>query len=548
MLAAAAAGAQSISGRVLDRATGEALGGVVVSGFDSSGAKVVARAITDRINGYRLAALPGMASLQFRRIGYAPVTARLRDSVDGRIDVRMARLPTQLPPMKALATATCDRRADRDQALALWQEARSGLLASIVARESKLGEVSILAYRYAAEGDREHPRTVQRVEVRSASHAFVAGGDPDTLARRGYVEYENRMATLLGPDDVVLFDDTFFSTHCFSLEKPVAGDDSTLGLHFRPGNGRRLPDVEGTLWLRKDPLDLKSVDFRYVNLPLSLRRGPPGGSIEFRQMPNGITMIHHWHIRGAAQGSTSTVTGAMIEMMQWPDAPPYVATLGAVSGTAKEKRTGRLIRGRQVRLNGTPFTAVTDSSGAFRIFDVLPGVYAMDVGDPILDFLQLTSRDPRGFRVNAGENDIGTVEVESGADLVKRACDDDFREQVKIPAGLGNAAVFGAVMDTLANPVRATFWVEVRPASLVAGSPPFAIKGKTDGFGRFRICGLPIDGTVTITTDEIGSMTGRAELVFDPVTAQAAPYQLAGVVIRPKPPAGPELLLKPPRH
>src|SRR5688572_15368848 len=90
VILAPAAAAQSVAGRVTDRASSEVIAGVVVSGLDSSRA-VIARTVTDRASGYRLTLVPGIVRLQFRRIGYAPVEVALRDSVGGRIDATMIR-------------------------------------------------------------------------------------------------------------------------------------------------------------------------------------------------------------------------------------------------------------------------------------------------------------------------------------------------------------------------------------------------------------------------------------------------------------------------
>jgi hypothetical protein len=533
---AATAGAQTIAGRVVDRGTTQPIGGVVVSGIGATGDQVIARSVSDRINGYRIAIRPGMTALTFRRIGYAPMRVALSDAVNGRIDIAMTRLPTQLPPMKAITSAVCDKRADREQALALWEEARSGLLTSIVARESRMGSLSVLAYQHGIEWDKDLPQRVERVELTAASHAFFAGGDPDSLAKNGYLERVGWNTSFLGPDDVVLFDDSFFSTHCFSLEPPAADDDSTLGLHFKPGRGRSVTDVEGTLWLRKDPLDLKSVEFRYVNFPRALGRAKPGGSIEFRQMPNGITMIHRWSIRGGGSPpATASITGAVIELMQWPDAPPYFATLGAVSGIAREKGTDRLLRNTEVRLNGTPFTGMTDSTGAFRIMDVLPGVYTMDLGDPVLELHGVAPRAPTPLRVAAGENDFGPVDVDNGAEIVKRACKDDEGGRVRLPENLGDAAVLGALIDSAGVPVSRSFTVEVRPAGLPADSASITAKGRTDRFGRFKVCGVPPDGTVTFASDSSRTLVGRGELTFDSVTTRESPFQVIVIKLAPKP-------------
>ncbi|MEO5569271.1 MAG: carboxypeptidase regulatory-like domain-containing protein [Gemmatimonadaceae bacterium] len=568
ILGPAGLGAQAMTGRVIDRTTNEAIAGVVVSAVDSSRRVIIARTVTDQANGYRLPIAEGMARLQFRRIGYAPMEVTLRDSVNGRIDVTLTRLPVHLPPVKSVVTALCAAEGDREAAMSLWEEARAGLLTAIVAREGKSAWISVLLYRHGYDGEQELPRLVQRVELAEAANAFVAGAKPEVLAQKGYLEMRGFSTGFHAPDDVVLVDESFSSTHCFSMAPVAAGDDSTVGLRFTPAKGRKVPEVQGTVWLRKNPLDLRSVEFTYVNITRALARANPGGSIEFRQMPNGITMLHQWRIRGAAifaptrasirggivvrngmprrstggGGSrdpvaTATETGALIELMQWPGADPYLARLGWATGVVRDKLTGRPLRNTIVRLDATPFAATTDSMGTFRMIDVLPGVYAPDIGAPALDFHDIAPPLEKPRRIVAGPNDLGFIDVEGPATLVKRACDDkDFDGRILAPPGLGNSALFGAFVDARNRVTTPGFRVEIRPAGLVAGSGPLVIKGKTDRIGRFRVCGVPIDGTVTIITDESRPQVGRAELTFNTGDALGGPYQIVRIQLKPNEP------------
>src|SRR5215213_6453548 len=96
--------AQTISGRVTDRTSGLPVAGVVISALDASGQPLV-RAVTDSASGYRIILMPGAMKLHFRRIGFSPAQIRIADSVNGRIDVVLSRLPTQLPAVKAVAAA-----------------------------------------------------------------------------------------------------------------------------------------------------------------------------------------------------------------------------------------------------------------------------------------------------------------------------------------------------------------------------------------------------------------------------------------------------------
>ena len=232
---ASALGAQMVTGRVTDQTSGVNVAGVVVSAIDANGT-LLARTLTDSASGYHMPVVPAMAKLQFRRIGFSPATVALADSVNGRLDVVLVRLPTRLPPVKAVVAAQCDTRtANNDDVLALWEQARSGMLTSLVARESKAAYTSVLVYRTSFDGDDELPRAVQRIEFTGTSTAFVAGGEPAALARDGYYVREGFSSVFLAPDDQVLFDESFLDTHCFTSES--APGDSLVGIHFESAKG-----------------------------------------------------------------------------------------------------------------------------------------------------------------------------------------------------------------------------------------------------------------------------------------------------------------------
>ncbi len=513
--------AQTIQGRVTDRTSGAPIAGVVVSAHDSLGA-TIARTVTDTGSGYRISIPRGVVRLQFRRIGFSPAQAGLRDTTGGRLDLTMSRLPTHLPPVKAVAMAQCDSKANTLEVLALWDQVRSGLLTSMVARESRAGYTSVLLYQSSLDGDEELPRAVERVELPpGASGAFISGAEPSTLARDGYVVREGLLnSSYLGPDDRVLFDESFLTSHCFSFE-PSNGDSTTINIRFEPGKGVRRVDINGVVRLRRNPLDLVAVEYSYVNVDRVSARAKPGGSIRFLQMPNGITMVGEWRIR-----SPATITGALIEVMQWPDAPPFVARLATVSGVVTDVYTKRPLPKVPVRLDRTPFTATTDSLGRFDMVDVLPGIYQAAAGDLDLEKYAAAGKLAGPIAISFGANNIA-FEAEGPAAAVVRGCSEKVDGRVDMPKALGGRhAIFGQLVGhNVVLPANQEFFAEVTPANAVPGSPAFPLKGKADRDGRFRICNLP-EGTVQVRVGTKNGLVGGGEITIDD-----RPYRVLTVAV-----------------
>lgn len=536
--------AQTISGRVTDRTSGLPVAGVVVSALDARGEPLI-RAVTDSANGYRITLVGTAVRLYFRRIGFSPASVALSDTVNGRIDVVLTRLPTQLPPVKAIAAAQCDPDANAADALSLWEEGRAGLITSLVARETKTAFMSVLLYQTSYVGDDEQPRMVQRKEMADVSHAFRSE-DPKYLARKGYFDGFG----FTGPDENVLADDSFLSTHCFRMGQ--SPNDSTLALRFSPAKGRKVVDLDGTMLFRRDPLEIRSVEYRYTGTPSSIERGQPGGSIHFRSMPNGITIVQEWRVRSAwlereasrarapiaRRGSRAPVggtisrdptlnvseTGALIELMQWSEGPPFVASLATVSGVALDKLTNKPLPFTPVRLFRTPYAATTDSTGAFTIIDVLPGMYQADVGDARLDFYGAAGEIVGPFPVKFGTNTGWKLLGDGPAATALRGCAEKADGRVDMPKPLaGPNVIFGLITTASGGlpPRGQEFRVDVVPAGAVPGTLAFPLKGKADQYGRFRICGLPA-GTVTIRSSTKSGIATTLDVAIDP----SQPYQL----------------------
>jgi hypothetical protein len=126
-----AASAQGLRGTVLDSASRRPIPGAVLLLLDSEGQQR-ARNITNERGEYRVA-LPFDASrLRVLRLGFRPRDFSIPASTGGvvQLDVLLAAIPRLLEPVVTLANPLCPRRSDHEAAFALWQQARTGLLAT----------------------------------------------------------------------------------------------------------------------------------------------------------------------------------------------------------------------------------------------------------------------------------------------------------------------------------------------------------------------------------------------------------------------------------
>src|SRR5579862_9217463 len=146
----ASAPGQEIRGTIRDSATATPLPGAIAQLLDRS-KQVVARALTGQDGRYRLASSRPASWLQVLRIGYRQANRELTpgETGDSTIDVMMARLPQRLEPVLVTQNANCPPRGNQGEAYALWDEVRAGLLATVVARETRPAAMRLIDYTRA---------------------------------------------------------------------------------------------------------------------------------------------------------------------------------------------------------------------------------------------------------------------------------------------------------------------------------------------------------------------------------------------------------------
>src|SRR5688500_11373017 len=293
--------AQPVIGSVRDAASGMPIPGAVVTLLDSTGVGV-ARTLSNERGRFRVVLLRNaIPQVRVVRLGFRPVTVRMPEPRDGtiRLDVVMSTIPMALPAVEVMANRQCPVRRDNAQALAVLEQARAGLLATIVARSEVPATMKRLRAIRTLDGTSDEI-VHQRVRADS-SRALGSFGAPRTAAdfvRTGFTADSLGLQAYFGPDAEVLIDDAFVRLYCFRLMERDRRRPRQIGLGFQPAARRagRI-DISGAIWVDTAARVLVDIEFRYVGLDLRMDPFSPGGYVSFREMPNGSVMIDRWSIR-----------------------------------------------------------------------------------------------------------------------------------------------------------------------------------------------------------------------------------------------------------
>lgn len=131
-----------------------------------------------------------------------------------------------------------------------------------------------------------------KVETRVGHGPAYAAIHPDSLARFGYVRYtKTDSIAYYGPDDAVLLSDSFLDTHCFTIVNGKDESRGLIGVAFEPTPKRRVPDINGTMWIDPATSERKYVEFRYTGVPSEIDQKKAGGHTNFRRLPNGMWIV-----------------------------------------------------------------------------------------------------------------------------------------------------------------------------------------------------------------------------------------------------------------
>jgi hypothetical protein len=482
---------QTISGAVRDSTSRALVAGVVVE-LHNAGGDLLSRTLTNSSGAFQVFADPRAATLKVLRIGFRPRDIRIQaDTLQGRfVEIGMARLPTMLDRMAVVAGAKCDQRTN-PAGQALLQQARAGLLATIVGREVNPAKLVRLSYERTLGGRLDTMMPSMWIDsVNESKATFRAARRGADLVTRGFTADSLGTGIYFGPDAEVLLDEGFEAGYCFY----VTERRGQVGLGFSPASSRRIGrvDVEGVLWIDKDERALRSLEYRYVGVGREAEDRNVGGDLTYQEMPNGAVIVSRWTLRllkvrvdsqmykhGRLPTARIVVSegGGLVARAEWPDSTKWSTELGTLEVTAIDGESGRLVPGTEVRLRKTNFVATTDEHGVARFTNVFPGRYAMDVSNHELEDLGFI----RELAVtNAGPIDSAVVraslvQADTGSELLQKTVDVFAGRTARATAPMRTTRQFAAA--TCRDPGK-----DSSPKRAILGKLTFA-NGNPSSFG-----------------------------------------------------------------
>lgn len=375
---------------------------ILLTATDGRG-EVVARALSDSRGEFQLRVpRPMRVTVRALRVGFRP-------TVFGAVDVGVS--PTtlrvvlrqdavQLASITVRRSDACRSRDDgRTRVAEVWEETRKALLVAEAQRDADRLIAEWTQY------DRQIDTTGRRVLdqavhlTRSPSDQPFRSQDAAVLAKDGYVVERDGEVIYYAPDANVLLSDSFAATHCFQLAAPPEDEPGLIGLAFRPIEAARARrDIEGTFWIDRATAELRTLEFAFTNMPAVSERAEPGGRVEFTRLPDGEWLVSRWHIRMPELQRITQSTRASARLSVVGSPIKWRGTKVVGGEITQVERAGEVIyralgsalvvrlrpptddptlplQGALVRLDGTDYVAVADSSGDARFPLVLAGRY-----------------------------------------------------------------------------------------------------------------------------------------------------------------------------
>lgn len=478
--------------RVRATEEGRAVAGVLIS--VRAGETTVARALTDE-GGRALLPLPrsGRFELRADRIGYAGVTG-IGFEVSGTDTASVAvAMPSDrvLLPEISVAGGSSVCRLDREgssQLMTLWAEVSKVLQRTEVTRTSLEPLLELTRFERDLNPELQIRAERSTRQQTRAARPFVSV-EPAQLIKEGFVTKQEATTWFHGPDAPLLLSNEFMETHCFRAVPSRTSGDGLIGLGFEPTRGRRVPEITGVLWLHRESAELRLLEFQFVNF--SGRTGHEGGRIEFARLPGGGWIVSDWVIRmpilverrgnTAFAGSDPVVgfreTGGTAQLL---DLAPTNRAL--VTGVVFDSILGAPLPGVEVSLGGSAYRATTDSAGVYQIETTTQGSFLVTTSHPRFASLGI---EPKGAAsLTRGRTATANITTPSAATLLRSCAATTIDSTSK-------TMLTGVVRDSAGAGVPGTrldlSWGANAARRLIV---------RTDGEGRYRVCGLPAEGDI----------------------------------------------------
>jgi hypothetical protein len=381
VLAAVRVDAQVLRGSVVGADGSTIVAGAVVALVDSTGT-TVARTLSDDRGTFRVVApRAGTYRVRTLHVGSRPSMSEPLVLAAGASVTQTVRTGgvIRLSAVMVAGSSDCRIRPDSSQrAFAAWEAARTALLATTLAAEDTTLTMWLRRRRESVDTDARELLHSELDERRvRAKQSFVSIG-VDALSSGGYVVRDSAGLVYHAPDASVLLSEQFADTHCL---RPAPSDDAhraLVGVEFMPVNvPRERTDVRGTFWLDSASSELRSIEFRYTNLPGVAERAGAGGTVRLTKLPGGRWIVRDWQLRmpvfdieeaPRAAGSLSTAAPRMprVRLRSIDIATAEVLTATVDTTIVLDMRTAAYVSPYRPAAPRDPVIVgtVTDSAGA----------------------------------------------------------------------------------------------------------------------------------------------------------------------------------------
>jgi hypothetical protein len=517
-LAGAPLAAQVVTGVVVQRDSVTAVASVIVAAVDAQGASVV-RTLTSQ-RGEFVLRLPSSErySLRVLRIGYRPTQGPAVSVAAGeteRVRIVVSSEAVTLAAMGVKEQQTCRVNADTGLLVArVWEEARKAMLTS----QLSTGDAPLFAewVNYDRVLD-PLGKVVQQQSIHTArnptTHAFRSV-PIEVLQAKGYVVLDSGATHFYAPDADVLLSDAFVTGHCFRLADAPRDRPGLIGVAFQPSREREeLHEIEGTLWLDRATAELRTLEFRYLNLPDVAQPAHPGGTVEFLRLGDGNWLVSRWSVRMPMIAAREKTADAGLRRTIMTNTPTYLRALQVTGGEVmRATRHDSLVyqsrgpsvavqvvsrdtllgaAGARLTLEGTDYAASADASGRIRLAPVLAGRYRAAVRTAFMDSLGMP---PVHGEVEARQDaHVDSLMLPTPGEALAIACPrDSIRD--------GQGMLHGRVRDESANVITqaavTVTWkdnvslVETGDGTRLSYGQK-TIGALTDDAGNWRLCGVP---------------------------------------------------------
>jgi hypothetical protein len=427
--------AQTVDLRVRDDSTRSPVAGAIVRLQDAAG-KVVAQGLTSEAGRILLRA-PAAGAYRVRAdaIGFRGslgAATRLTPGDPVRIEIGITREPPMLATLVVTADSRCDSRPGQGTlAGILWEDIKKALTAEQLSQASQQEPLQVTLFERLL-NVREVLLRETVVGTRRTSGQPFASLPPEDLAQRGFVRTIADTESYAGPDAALLLSEAFVGTHCFRALVPSGAESPLLGLAFEPTRDRKVSDIRGALWLDRESRELRHIEYWYTGLRGAAAGSRAGGRIEFRRLPRGTWIVGYWYVRmpnvskivwGEALVPTGRDSllgyvdrGGRADLVQASAAIANQPLPVVLSGAVYDSLDSGGLAGAVVRVGGLADSAVTDSTGAFRLEMREPGARLVIVQHPRLGLV--ADRSSQEVVLLAGKEvriDVAVPSIESFA-------------------------------------------------------------------------------------------------------------------------------------